>query len=453
LAKRVVILGAGESGAGAAVLATKKGFEVFVSDKGIIEDKYKNVLSHYAISFEEGKHSEECILNADEIIKSPGIPDQASLVVKAKEAGIPVISEIEFAGRYTRARKICITGSNGKTTTTMLIWHILKNAGLDAGLGGNIGKSMAMLLSERDYDYLVLEISSFQLDGMFDFKADVAVLTNITPDHLNRYGYSFEKYAESKLRIIRNQTPDDVFIYCADDQEITSRLERIKPVSRCFPFSIKSENPAQGAFLKIDKVNYQNSKINININNDTMVMTLKELALSGGHNVYNSMAAAISARVLDIRKESLRQSLSDFQGVEHRLEYVATIRKIEFINDSKATNVNSTWWALENAQKPVIWIAGGQDKGNDYSILAPIVAEKVKAIVCIGVDNSKIIRSLAKHTGVCIETNSMEEAVQTAYKLAQKGDTVLLSPACASFDRFKNYEDRGTQFKKAVRNL
>ncbi|NCC71993.1 MAG: UDP-N-acetylmuramoyl-L-alanine--D-glutamate ligase [Sphingobacteriia bacterium] len=453
MAKRVVILGAGESGAGAAVLATKKGFEVFVSDRGIIEDKYKNVLSHYAISFEEGKHSEERILNADEIIKSPGIPDQASLVVKAKEAGIPVISEIEFAGRYTRARKICITGSNGKTTTTMLIWHILKNAGLDAGLGGNIGKSMAMLLAERDYDYLVLEISSFQLDGMFDFKADVAVLTNITPDHLNRYGYSFEKYAESKLRIIRNQTPDDVFIYCADDQEITSRLEMIKPVSRCFPFSIKSENLAQGAFLKIDKVNYQNSKINININNDTMVMTLKELALSGGHNVYNSMAAAISARVLDIRKESLRQSLSDFQGVEHRLEYVATIRKIEFINDSKATNVNSTWWALENAQKPVIWIAGGQDKGNDYSILAPIVAEKVKAIVCIGVDNSKIIRSLAKHTGVCIETSSMEEAVQTAYKLGQKGDTVLLSPACASFDRFKNYEDRGTQFKKAVINL
>lgn len=449
----MVILGAGESGAGAAVLATKKGFEVFVSDKGIIEDQYKNVLSHYAISFEEGKHSEERILNADEIIKSPGIPDQASLVVKAKEAGIPVISEIEFAGRYTRARKICITGSNGKTTTTLLIWHILKNAGLDAGLGGNIGKSMSMLLAERDYDYMVLEISSFQLDGMFDFKADVAVLTNITPDHLNRYGYSFEKYAESKLRIIRNQTPDDVFIYCADDQEITSRLERIKPVSRCFPFSIKSENIAQGAFLKIDKVNYQNSKINININNDTMVMTLKELALSGGHNVYNSMAAAISARVLDIRKESLRQSLSDFQGVEHRLEYVATIRKIEFINDSKATNVNSTWWALENAQKPVIWIAGGQDKGNDYSILAPIVAEKVKAIVCIGVDNSKIIRSLAKHTDVCIETNSMEEAVQTAYKLAQKGDTVLLSPACASFDRFKNYEDRGTQFKKAVRNL
>lgn len=449
----MVILGAGESGAGAAVLATKKGFEVFVSDRGIIEDKYKNVLSHYAISFEEGKHSEERILNADEIIKSPGIPDQASLVVKAKEAGIPVISEIEFAGRYTRARKICITGSNGKTTTTMLIWHILKNAGLDAGLGGNIGKSMAMLLAERDYDYLVLEISSFQLDGMFDFKADVAVLTNITPDHLNRYGYSFEKYAESKLRIIRNQTPDDVFIYCADDQEITSRLEMIKPVSRCFPFSIKSENLAQGAFLKIDKVNYQNSKINININNDTMVMTLKELALSGGHNVYNSMAAAISARVLDIRKESLRQSLSDFQGVEHRLEYVATIRKIEFINDSKATNVNSTWWALENAQKPVIWIAGGQDKGNDYSILAPIVAEKVKAIVCIGVDNSKIIRSLAKHTGVCIETSSMEEAVQTAYKLGQKGDTVLLSPACASFDRFKNYEDRGTQFKKAVINL
>ncbi len=453
MAKRIVILGAGESGAGAAALAAKKGFEVFVSDKAAIAEKYKKVLSQFDIRFEEGKHTESLILNADEIIKSPGIPDNVSIVAKATALKIPVISEIEFAGRYTRAKKICITGSNGKTTTTMLTWHILKNAGLDVGLGGNVGNSMAMLLAERDYDYLVLEISSFQLDGMFDFKADIAILTNITPDHLDRYEGSFEKYAASKFRIIRNQTADDAFIYCYDDQEIISRLGIYQPAATCYPFSIQTENIQQGAFLKIDPKNYKQSDLHIIINNNTMVMTLQELALTGGHNVYNSMAASIGARILDIRKESIRQSLSDFQGVEHRLEYVATIKKIDFINDSKATNINSTWWALENATKPVIWIAGGQDKGNDYSELATVVAAKVKAIICIGVDNEKIIRALAKYTDVCVEATSMDEAVQLAYKLGTKGDTVLLSPACASFDRFKNYEDRGNQFKKSVINL
>lgn len=453
MAKRIVILGGGESGTGAAALATKKGFEVFVSDKAAIAEKYKKVLSQFDIRFEEEKHTEGLILTADEIIKSPGIPDTASIVTKAAGLGIPVISEIEFAGRYTRSKKICITGSNGKTTTTMLTYHLLKSAGMDVGLGGNVGTSMAMLLSERDYDYLVLEISSFQLDGMFDFKADIAVLTNITPDHLDRYQGSFDNYARSKFRIIRNQTAENAFIYCQDDPEITSRLQIFNPAAKRFPFSIRTENISQGAFLKIDPIDYQQSKIYININSDTMVMTLQELALTGGHNVYNSMAAAIGARVLDLRKESIRQSLSDFQGVEHRLEFVATIRKIEFINDSKATNINSTWWALENSHKPVIWIAGGQDKGNDYSELASLIAEKVKAIICIGVDNEKIIRALAKYTDVCIEASSMEEAVQLAYKLGNKGDTVLLSPACASFDRFKNYEDRGNQFKKAVINL
>lgn len=446
-------MGAGESGAGAAVLAMKKGFDVFVSDKGVIADKYKKVLSQFDIRFEEGKHTEGLILTADEIIKSPGIPEKVAMVTRASQLGIPVISEIEFAGRYTKARKICITGSNGKTTTTMLTWHILKNACLDVGLGGNVGTSMAMLLSERDYEYLVLEISSFQLDGMFDFKADIAVLTNITPDHLDRYEGSFDNYARSKFRITRNQTPEDVFIFCQDDPEITSRLEIIKPAATYYPFSIQTENITQGAFLQIDPIDYQKSKINIKIKSDTMVMTLQELALTGGHNVYNSMAAAIGARSLGLRKESIRESLSDFQGVEHRLEFVATIRGIDFINDSKATNINSVWWALGNVSKPVIWIAGGQDKGNDYSVLADMVAEKVKAIICIGVDNEKIIRAMAKLTGVCIEASTMEEAVQLAYKLGTKGDTVLLSPACASFDRFKNYEDRGNQFKKSVINL
>lgn len=450
---KISILGAGESGTGAAVLAAKKGFEVFVSDSGNISKKYKTVLSQFEINFEEGNHSQELIYAADEIIKSPGIPDHIGLITEAGKKGIPVISEIEFASRFTNAKKICITGSNGKTTTTLLLGHILKNAGLDVAVGGNVGNSMAMLLSERDYDYLVLEISSFQLDGMFDFKADIAVLMNITPDHLDRYGGSFDRYAASKFRIIRHQTPDDAFIFCADDEAITSRISFYKPEAEHFPFSIQTGNFRQGAFLKQNKNDFENSNINIKTKTDTMVMTVQELALKGRHNVYNSMAASIGARILDIRKEIIRQSLADFQGVEHRLEYVATVKGIDFVNDSKATNVNSTWWALEQATKPVIWIAGGQEKGNDYAALIPVIRQKVKAIILIGTDNSNIQDAILPHFSLIIEALTMEEAVNYAYSMGVKGDTVLLSPACASFDRFQNYEDRGDQFKKAVINL
>ncbi|MFP4470231.1 MAG: UDP-N-acetylmuramoyl-L-alanine--D-glutamate ligase [Bacteroidota bacterium] len=452
MSNRIVILGGGESGAGAAVLAKKKGFEVFVSDKGTIHKKYKDVLSHFDIEFEEGKHTIHRLLAADEVIKSPGIPDHIPAITEIREKRIPVISEIEFAGRYTGAKKICITGSNGKTTTTLLTYHILKNAGLDVGLGGNVGKSMAWLLSERDYEYLVLEISSFQLDGMFDFKAEIAVLTNITPDHLDRYGNSFDRYAESKLRIAQNQTSEDAFVYCLDDPEITGRLNMLPGKADRFPFSLEHRDFGEGAFLRNQQI-HNEQELEINIKKEKMVMTLQELALSGRHNAYNSMAAGVAARLLDIRKDFIKQSLSDFQGVEHRLEFVAMVRGIEFINDSKATNVNSTWYALENASKPVIWIAGGQDKGNDYGSLVPLVEDKVKAIICLGVDNSKIVKAFSKHTGITLETQSAEDAVKLAYKLGIKGDTVLLSPACASFDLFDNYEDRGNQFKTAVLNL
>ncbi len=449
---RLVILGGGESGTGAALLAKKKGFEVFVSDQGTIKAKYKDVLSQFEIDFEEGGHSMDKLLGADEVIKSPGIPDTAAPVKAIRSEGIRVISEIEFAGRYSKAKKICITGSNGKTTTTLLTYHILKNAGLDAGLAGNVGKSLAWLLSERDFEYLVLEISSFQLDGMYNFKADIAVLTNITPDHLDRYGNSFDNYARAKLRIAQNQTGADAFVYCLDDPEIIRRLHQLPGSARRIPFSLLKQDFGEGAFLKQDQKK-ENKELEININNEKMVMTLQELALSGRHNVYNSMAAGVVSRLLDIRKDIIKQSLSDFQGVEHRLEFVAMVRGIEFINDSKATNVNSTWYALENATKPVIWIAGGQDKGNDYSGLVPLVDEKVKAIICLGIDNSKIIKAFSKHTGVIIETQSAEDAARMAYKLGTKGDSVLLSPACASFDLFDNYEDRGNQFKTAVLNL
>ncbi len=453
MAGKIAILGAGESGAGAAALAKVKGFEVFVSDSGRIAEKYKQVLSKFDINYEEGRHTAKLILDADEIVKSPGIPDHIQLIRSAKESGIPVISEIEFAARFTRAKKICITGSNGKTTTATLMYHILKNAGLNAGLGGNVGNSMAMMLTERDFDYLVLEISSFQLDGMFDFKAEIAVLMNITPDHLDRYDGSFDKYAQSKFRIIRNQLPEDAFIYCADDHEIRKRTDQIRPVAKCFPFSLKNENLAQGAYLETDRNNFNQSKLNIITNKETMVMTVQGLALKGRHNIYNSMAASIGARILDIRKDNIRQSLAGFQGVEHRLESVATVRGIDFINDSKATNVNSTWWALEQSNRPIIWIAGGQDKGNDYASLVPLVCEKVKAIILIGKENSKIENAMSSCINMIIEAKTMQEAVSFAYKLGNKGDTVLLSPACASFDRFQNYEDRGNQFKKAVINL
>jgi UDP-N-acetylmuramoylalanine--D-glutamate ligase len=453
VAKKVAILGAGESGAGAAVLAQKLGFDIFLSDKGKIADKYKEVLLKFEIDYEEGKHTEALILAADEIIKSPGIPDWVPIVKNAQAKGIPVISEIEFAGRFTNAKTICITGSNGKTTTTLLTYKMLKDAGLNVGLGGNVGQSFAMQVAQSDFDNFVLEISSFQLDGMFDFKADIAVLLNITPDHLDRYNSDFAAYAASKFRIIRNQSPQDAFIYCDDDPVIAEMLKQQDAKQTLYPFSIKRTDNNLAAWLEEDENDFLNSWLNINIKAEKMVMTLQEMALVGKHNVYNSMAAAIAARLLDIRKESVQMSLTEFQGVKHRLEYVATIRGIDFINDSKATNINSTWYALENSNKPVIWIAGGQDKGNDYAALLPLVQEKVKAIICLGLENARIKEAFADHVGAIIETRSAEEAVAYSYKLAQKGDAVLLSPACASFDLFKNYEDRGNQFRTAVLNL
>lgn len=453
MAKKIAILGGGESGTGAALLAKKKGFEVFLSDSGIIKKQYKKVLTQFDIDFEEGTHTESRILNAEEVIRSPGIPGTAPLVQQLKSMGIPVVSEIEFAGRYTNAKKICITGSNGKTTTTLLTYHILKNAGLDVGLGGNVGKSMAWLLSERDYDYLVLEISSFQLDDMFNFKAEIAMLLNITPDHLDRYDHDFEKYADAKFRITQNQGPKDFLVYGWDDETIRRKLEKSEGRASRIPFSLENTGFSEGAFFEEDKTDYEHSKLIININREKMVMTLKEMALSGRHNAYNSMAAAIGARLIDIRKNRIKESLADFQGVEHRLEYVASIRGIEFINDSKATNINSTWYALENATRPVIWICGGQDKGNDYDALLEMVDEKVRAVICLGVDNSSIIEAFSNSCPAIYETQSMEAAVKLSYKLGEKGDTVLLSPACASFDLFKNYEDRGDQFKYHVVNL
>ncbi len=446
MSRKIAILGAGESGTGAAILAKQKGFEVFVSDRGTIKEKYRNVLLQTGIAFEEGRHSEERILGSDEVIKSPGIPDTAPLVVKLYRQGCPVISEIEFAARYTRARKICITGSNGKTTTTLLTWHILNQAGINAGLAGNVGRSFAWQVSEREFDWYVLEISSFQLDNMYDFKADIAILTNITPDHLDRYDHCFANYVDSKFRITRNQTSTDAFIYCMDDETTAEEMNRRNVVARRFPFTYRDDLPKSAAFR-------HDNKLIINPDNDPFIMTLEELALQGRHNVYNSMAAGIAARLIDIRKESIRQSLSDFQNVEHRLEYVATIHGVEFINDSKATNVNSTWFALESMVKPVIWIAGGIDKGNDYSRLFDLVSKKVKAIVCMGSDNRLIIDAFRDKVESIYETRSAEQAVVLSNTISKPGDVVLLSPACASFDLFENYEDRGDQFKQAIKGL
>jgi UDP-N-acetylmuramoylalanine--D-glutamate ligase len=444
--KKIAILGAGESGTGAAVLAKKQGFRVWLSDSGKIKEKYKNVLSHYEIAFEEGRHSEDQILDADEVIISPGIPLTAPLVRKIKANLIPVISEIEFATRYTSARKICITGSNGKTTTTLLIYHILKNAGINVGLGGNVGESFAMQVANNDFDWYVLEISSFQLDSMFEFKADIAILTNITPDHLDRYDYKFENYVDSKFRIAQNQTKEDAFIYCLDDEISAAEVSRRNLQARIYTTSCQPGNTKSNACC------FEN-KIHINLNNNHFTMTLEELALQGKHNVYNSMAASIASKLVDIRSESIRQSLSAFENVPHRLEYVARIHGIDFINDSKATNVNSAWYALETVDTPVIWIAGGIDKGNDYTKLEELVANKVKAIICLGLDNSKIIKLFADKVDAIYETQSAEQAVLTAYTIGKKGDTVLLSPACASFDLFESYEERGDKFKLAVRNL
>jgi len=448
LKNKIVILGAGESGVGSAVLAKQKGYEVFVSDQSLIKEKYKEQLISEGIDFEEGTHSINKVLSAHEIIKSPGIPDKAEIIQNAKSKSIPIISEIEFAGRYTNATKICITGSNGKTTTTLLTYHILKKAGYNVGLGGNVGKSFAMQVAKENYDYYVLELSSFQLDGMYNFTADIAVLLNITPDHLDRYEYKFENYVASKFRITQNQSNNNYFVHCADDEVITTFMQQHKVVSQLVPFSIKQPIDGDGAFLTNNQI-----ILNYKPNQPPLIMTIEQLALQGKHNVYNSMAASLVAKIVDVRKDIIRESLEDFRNAEHRLEFVATVNGIEFINDSKATNVNSTWYALESMEKPVIWVCGGQDKGNDYNELHELVKQHVKVIICLGKDNKKIINAFKDVVELIIETDNAADAVATSYKLGKKGDVVLLSPACASFDLFKSYEDRGMQFKAAVRAL
>ena len=444
IGKHIAILGAGESGIGAAILAMKKGWNVFVSDFGTIPEMYKEVLEEKGFEWEEMKHTEPRILTADLVVKSPGIPDTADLIKKLNEAGIKVISEIEFAGYYTDAFKICITGSNGKTTTSMLTYHILKKAGFNVGLAGNVGNSFAKLVAEESYDYYVLELSSFQLDGMRDFKADIAILLNITPDHLDRYEHKMENYINSKFRIIKNQTADDWFIYNKDDKNITGWLETSSISAKEAPFSL-SDKLEQGGYLNKEQ-------ITINIK-DQFTMSIHELALKGKHNVQNSLASGITSRILEIRKESIRESLSDFVNVEHRLEFVAKVHGIEFINDSKATNINSTWFALESMENPTVWIVGGVDKGNDYAELLDLVKDKVKAIICLGKDNKKIKDTFTGVVENIVEANNAMEAVAYGYHLAKKDETVLLSPACASFDLFENYEERGNEFKKAVRAL
>ena len=443
--KRIVILGAGESGAGAAVLAKKQGFDVFVSDFGEIKDYYKQLLDNHHIPWEEKQHSEKLILNAGEVIKSPGIPDKAPIVKKLIEKKIPVISEIEFAGRYTDAKMICITGSNGKTTTTMLIYHILKDAGLNAGLAGNVGESLALQVAEKDFDYYVLELSSFQLDGMKEFKADIAILLNITPDHLDRYDYEFQKYIDSKFKIIQNQTSKDSFIFWNDDPVIQQELKKRKIQSTLYPFSLEREEKTK-AFI-------ENNLLIINTLNYLFTMPSAELSLQGIHNTYNSMAAGLAASIVNVRKENIRQSLQDFQGVEHRLEYVATVKDVKYINDSKATNVNSCWYALQSMRTQVVLILGGTDKGNDYSEIEELVKEKVTGLIFLGVDNEKLHQFFDGKVEKIVDVQSMEECVKEAYKMANPRQTVLLSPCCASFDLFKNYEDRGKQFKACVRNL
>lgn len=443
--KKIVILGAGESGAGSAILARKKGYDVFVSDNGTVKPRYREILDGNGIRWEEGKHSEDEILSADEVIKSPGLREDAPIILKIRSGGIPVISEIEFAGRYAEGIKICVTGSNGKTTVTNLIYHILQKAGKKAAMTGNVGSSFAMAVAEGGYDYYVIELSSFQLDGMFSFRADVAVLMNITPDHLDRYGYDFRNYIDSKFRVTRNQTESDCLIYWADDPVIKNEMALRKPGMTLLPFS-DSSSEGMAAYI-------ENNDLIIDYHTKNNLMTIHDLALKGRHNLYNSMAAAIAGKVLAIRKEVIRESLADFQGVEHRLEPVITVYGINFINDSKGTNVNSTWYALECMETEVVWIAGGIDKGNDYSELFSVVKQKVRAIVCLGKDNHKILEAFSDKVPTIVETSSMEEAVRSSYYLAKKGQTVLLSPACASFDLFNNYEDRGRQFKQAVRNL
>jgi len=425
--KRIVVLGAGESGSGAAILAKEKGFDVFVSDCGTISEPYRALLDQNGVPWEDGKHSEELILNADEVVKSPGIPLTAPLIQKLQAQGTPIISEIEFASRYTNAKMICITGSNGKTTTTSLIFYILKQAGLNVGLAGNIGNSLALQVAHEDHDYYVIELSSFQLDNMYDFKADVAILLNITPDHLDRYDYKFQDYVDAKFRITRNQTKEDSFIYWAEDPVIDREMKKIQLGATLYPYGFSVPNP--------------------------LPVSEEELALKGRHNVLNSMAATIAANVVGIKKEIIRESLKTFQGVEHRLQYVATVRGVRWINDSKATNVNSCWYALESMTTPTVLILGGKDKGNDYSEIDELVKEKCHTLVFMGLHNEKLHEHFDRFGLNIIDTDNLHDAIQGAYEAAKEGDTVLLSPCCASFDLFKSYEDRGEQFMEAVRKL
>ena len=443
--KRIVILGAGESGAGAAVLAKAKGFDVFVSDFSSIKPVYKELLDSHGICWEEQRHTETDILNADEIIKGPGIPDKAPIIKKIKEKGISIISEIEFAGRFTNSKMVCITGSNGKTTTTMLTYHILKQAGVDVGLAGNVGNSLALQVAEDPHAVYVIELSSFQLDNMYDFKADVAILLNITPDHMDRYDYKMQNYVDAKFRIIQNQTAEDAFIYWNDDPIIAREIAKRCPQATLYPFAETFEDGLKG-YVK-DK------EIRIETSNGIFTMEDDLLALSGKHNLYNSLASSIAAKLVDIRDEKIRASLMDFTGVEHRLEKVARVRGVDYINDSKATNVNSCWYALQSMVTPLVLILGGTDKGNDYSEIEELVKEKVHSLIFLGVDNTKLHAFFDGKVPVIEDARSMEECVAKAYKLAKKGDTVLLSPCCASFDLFKSYEDRGEQFKACVRNL
>ena len=443
--KRIVILGGGESGAGAAVLAKKQGFDVFVSDLSEIKSQYKKLLNEEGVAWEEKKHTESLIINADEVIKSPGIPDKAPLIKQLKNLGTSIISEIEFAGRYSNAKMICITGSNGKTTTTMLLYHLLKNAGLNVGLAGNVGQSLALQVATENYDFYVVELSSFQLDGMYKFKADLAILLNITPDHLDRYDYNFQNYVDSKFRIIQNQGPENAFIYWENDPVIKAELAKRNINSTLYPFAIDKTEKTSAFVIQ--------NELFINTLKSSLQMSISELALQGIHNTYNSMAAGIAASIVNVKKENIKESLQDFQGVEHRLEYVATVRNIRFINDSKATNVNSCWYALQSIKTPVVLIIGGTDKGNDYTEIEALVEEKVKGMVFLGLDNTALHNFFDSKTNNIVEAQSMEAAVKAAYEMGKDGDAVLLSPCCASFDLFQNYEDRGRQFKKCVKTL
>ena len=446
MAKRFVILGAGESGIGTAILAQQKGFDVFVSDSKAIVPFYREQLIANGIAFEEGKHTIELILNADEVMKSPGIPEKVEIVKMIRAKGIQICSEIDFAARYTDAFLIGITGSNGKSTTTTLIHHLLVKGGLKAALVGNIGKSFALAVAQGGYDYYVIEVSNFQLDDIHTFRPNIAVLLNITPDHLDRYNYQMAGYVHSKFRITENQIAEDYFIYCADDPVLKEEMPKRSTKAQMIPFSIETEI-SNGAYL-------QNETLTFNINQKpNFTMSIYELSLQGKHNQHNSLAAGIAANIVNVRNEIIRESMRDFESLEHRMEPVLTIKGIDFINDSKATNVNSTWYALESINKPVIWIAGGLDKGNDYTVLQSLVKEKVKAIICLGKDNRKIHEAFARYVDMIGNTQSAHEAVMMAYHLGQSGDAVLMSPACASFDLFENYEDRGRQFKAAVRSL